>query len=639
MPRLRVPRWVRRVLAVAAALTIVATVVVVAFGLSVPLPADPVIPQASVLYYRDGRTVLARVGANNRTDVPLSLVPPAVRRAVLTAEDRGFYGHSGVSIRGIARAFVADVMGGDSQGASTITQQYVRNAYLTQRRTAGRKAREAVLALKIEHRYRKNQILERYLNTVYFGRGAYGIEAAAMAYFDTTVDRLTPAQGAVLAAVIKDPTNFDPAVDPTGARDRWHYIVATMAKLGWADRMLPAYPAIGGRSDGAAAGPLGLVVDQVERELAGHGISPQLLGTGGLSVVTTIDPAAQRAADEQAATLRRTQPGDLHAAIVAVEPATGAVRAYHGGERGGFFDDAAAPRPPDATFKPVVLAAGLRQGVSYQSLWNGNSRRLFPDRGGVPLVNPADMDYPGCPLDTAMQWALNTPYYALAQRIGGARLRELAVSLGVSDSYDGQRSLVDGPGAPKPGRTRADLSLGVYPVTPADLASVYGTFAAGGIRADRHLVEHVTGSDGHRTYTAATRRTQALPAPVAADVSTVLAQVNQFDEFLYGRPFGRPAATMTGEQRYGDTEDYSDAWTAGYTPQLAAVVWVGRAKPGPIRDTSGAPIDGVGAPDTIWRDFLTAALAGQPPTPLPPPAHVGSVDAGEIRSTHPKARA
>jgi membrane peptidoglycan carboxypeptidase len=234
--------------------------------------------------------------------------------------------------------------------------------------------------------------------------------------------------------------------------------------------------------------------------------------------------------------------------------------------------------------------------------------------------------------------SLNTPFYALAQKIGGARMRELAVSMGVSDNYDGQRSLVDGPGAPKPGRTRADISLGVYPVTPADLATVYATFAAGGVRADRHLVDHVTGPDGHRTYTAAPRHTQILPAPVTADVSTVLAEVNDLDEYIYGRPLGRPVANMTGEQRYGDTKDYSDAWTAGYTPQLATVVWVGRAKPGPIRDAAGWPIDGMGVPDKMWRDFLTAALAGQPPTPLPPPAHVGSVDAGEIRPPHQKAR-
>src|SRR5690242_1325944 len=208
---------------VALVLAVVAIGTVGAYAGSVKLPDDPVVAQASVLYYRDGRTVLARVGSNDRTDVPLRKVPLSVRRAVLAAEDRGFYQHSGISARGVARAAWADTVGGGSEGASTISQQYVRNAYLTQRRTAERKAKEAVLAMKIELRYSKDQVLERYLNTVYFGRGAYGIEAAAAAYFGVTADRLTLAQGAVLAAAIKDPWNLDPAVDPKAARDRWSW--------------------------------------------------------------------------------------------------------------------------------------------------------------------------------------------------------------------------------------------------------------------------------------------------------------------------------------------------------------------------------------------------------------------------------
>ena len=179
-------------------------------------------------------------------------------------------------------------------------------------------------------------------------------------------------------------------------------------------------------------------------------------------------------------------------------------------------------------------------------------------------------------------------------------------------------------GGPRPGRTRADIALGVYPVSPADLASVYATFAAGGVRSDRHVVERVTRPGGRQSYTAAPRQRRVLADAVTADVSTVLAEVADNDGALPDRP----AATKTGTQQYGDTDDNSDAWTAGYTPQLAAVVWVGRAEPGPIRDASGRPIQGDGLPVRMWRDFLTAALAGQPVAPLPPPADLGSVDAG-----------
>ncbi|MEV4136262.1 biosynthetic peptidoglycan transglycosylase, partial [Dactylosporangium sp. NPDC049742] len=255
---------------------------------SVHLPGAPLRPQASVLYYRDGRTVLARVGVTDHTDVPLSAIPEPVRRAVIAAEDRGFHEHWGVSVRGVFRAAVADA-GGARQGASTITQQYVRNAYLTQQVTAGRKAREFALAVKLERAVPKDEILARYLNTIYYGRGAYGIAAAAHAYFGVPPDRLDAAQGAVLAAVVKDPSYFDPAVNPAEALDRWRWIVAAMGAAGTL-----AYPAVLPATRGTAE--LGLVVDQVERELAARGITAQQLHTGGLAVVTTLDPGAQGAA-------------------------------------------------------------------------------------------------------------------------------------------------------------------------------------------------------------------------------------------------------------------------------------------------------------------------------------------------------
>src|SRR2546430_9809774 len=260
-------RYLERLVRGVLALAVTGVVAVGGYAASVPLPPEPVVAQASVLYYSDGRTVLARVGANDRTDVPLGRVPLDVRRAVLAAEDRGFYDHLGISARGVLRAGWADAVGGGNEGASTITQQYVRNAYLTQRRTASRKAREAVLAMKIETRYTKDQVLERYLNTGYFGRGAYGIEAAAVAYFGIPAERLTLAQGAVLASLIKDPWNFDPAVDAQAARDRWQWVIASIDRLHWAQVADVRYPAVAPRPGSASAGPLGLIVDQVEQEL------------------------------------------------------------------------------------------------------------------------------------------------------------------------------------------------------------------------------------------------------------------------------------------------------------------------------------------------------------------------------------
>jgi len=223
-----------------------------------------------------------------------------------------------------------------------------------------------------------------------------------------------------------------------------------------------------------------------------------------------------------------------------------------------------------------------------------------------------------CPLDVAMVRSLNTPFYALTELLGPAQVRTLAVALGVADTYQGRRSLVDDTGGPEPGNTRADICLGIYPVTPADLATVYATFAAGGIRAERHFVESVRGEDGGKRYTTTPRRVRVLPENVASAVTTVLAEVVD----AHGPVPGRPAAGKTGTQQYGDTADNSDAWMAGYTPQLATAVWVGRAVPGPIRDAAGRPIEGDTMPAALWSAFLTQALAGQPAAALPDPTDI-----------------
>ncbi|GIF08939.1 transglycosylase domain-containing protein [Actinoplanes siamensis] len=620
----------RRILAVAAAVLTFWTGAGVgaaeAYVESVPVPGAAPQPQASVLYYRDGRSILARVGATDHNDVPLSAISPELRRAVLIAEDRDFYDHAGVSLRGVARAMVADA-GGQRQGASTITQQYARNAFLSQAVTVDRKMRELALAVNLEREHSKDEILEAYLNTIYYGRGAYGIAAAAGAYFGVTPDRLDFGQSAVLAAVIKDPWGFDPDHDPTAARRRWNWIVATARDSGWVDPSTFTYPTTK-PAVSPIGGPLGLVVDQVERELAGHGITSRQLHTQGLKVVTTLDKAAEQAALSSVQAQLRGQPAGLQAALVALDPATGGVRAYYGGERGsGYFDNAAAPHPAASTFKPIVLAAALGRGIAYQSRWDGSSPRLFPDRG-VPLRNHDNLQCPECTLQHAMVDSLNTPFYAVTAQIGPDRVRDTAVRLGIPEKYDGRKSMVDVKGDPAPGRTRGDISMGRYPVVPGDLATVYATLAGGGVRHQRHFVQSVTGSDG-AGYTTPDSAATVLDPRIAADVTTVLQSVVREHDITPGRP----AAGKTGTQQYLDTPDNQDAWMAGYTPELASVVWVGKAKPGPLRDARNKPIEGDTMPSYIWRDFTKSALQGRPVTPLPAPAHVGSAAAGDFGKT------
>lgn len=619
------------------AMFVTLTGVAAGYAATVPLPDEPYEPQASVLYYQDGKTVLARLGVMNRTDVALSDIPKSMRRAVLVAEDRAFYDHSGLSLRGVARAAFANLKG-DAQGASTITQQYARNAYLTQERTATRKAREMVLALKIENKYSKDEILGKYLNTIYFGRGAYGIAAAAQAYFGVTPSQLTLEQGALLAAVIRSPWGFDPAVDEKAARARWKWVIDSLRNAGYLKPSAAAAAEFPTTLPATASmenlnGPNGHIADAVERELEANGVSPQVLHTAGLRIVTTIDQQAQKAAIAQLKTVSTAGP-NLRAALVAIDPATGGIRAYYGGSQGqGYYDDAIAPRPPASTFKPIALAAGLKEGVSYLSEWDGSSPRTFPGR---ILYNQKDLQCPYCTLDQAMLQSLNTPFYALTEKIGVTKVRDLALKLGVSASYEDVPSLVDVEGDPLPGKTRADISLGRYAVSPADLATVYATFAAQGNRIERHIVELVTAGgkpaagDGQSKevwYSASPSSERVLDAGVAADVTTVLHHVAEAS----GQPEGHEAAAKTGTQQWGNTSDNQDAWLAGYTPDLAAVVWVGSATPGPIRDTAGKPIAGDGLPAQLWRDFMTDALRQTTPAALPDPAHVGLLQAGDAK--------
>ena len=598
------------------------------FIASVDLPPEPAAPEASLLLYADGRTVLAQVGILNRVDVPLSRVPGHVRLAVLAAEDRGFYGHNGLSARGVVRAAISNAAGNDLQGASTITQQYVKNAYLIQDRTLRRKATEAAMALRLEDRLSKNEILERYLNTIYFGRGAYGIGAAAHTYFGVPVDQLSLSQGAVLAAVIKDPWAFDPAENPGPARSRWRWVMSAMVGEGWvgAARAADAVysePVPLSAHRPASQGAAGLIVDQVERELTTNGISPQLLRTGGLRVVTTIDHRAQQTAVEEIDRVLADQPANLRAALVAIEPDTGAVRAYYGGDQGqGSFDFAGGARPPGSTFQPVVLAAALRQGISSRSRWDGSSPRTFPDRGGVPLYNPRNEQCRNCTLVRAMARSLHTPFYDVATHVGPETIASLGHDLGVAPMRHSAPTLVDLPGEPAPGRTRADIAVGRYPIAPADLATVYAVFAAEGMWHQRHVVRSVTSQGFVSLPVAVPAARRVLDPAVTADVTEALAATPGPD-----LPGSRPAVTRTATVPWTDAGDSQDAWIAGYTPELATAIWIGPEVPGPIRDNTGRDVGGDTLPRDAWRAFVERCLQDMPESSLQPPAHVGSIDA------------
>jgi membrane peptidoglycan carboxypeptidase len=602
-------------------------------GLQVPLPADAGAKQVSRIYYADGKTLLATVGAENRTNVPLSQVPIWMQHAIIAAEDRTFYDNNGISLGGIARAMWANVRGQEVQGGSTITQQYVKNAHLTEERTVSRKFREIGWAIKANQKYSKNQILEFYLNTIYFGRGAYGIESAARTYFGVPASKLTVSQSAVLAGVIKAPSVYDPASDLQRAKVRWEYVLDGMVEQKWldpAERAQQTYPKtrkVVPSSGGSTHldGWSGLIVHQVEKELQARGIDEQTIRTGGLKIVTTIDAKAQQAAVDAATETFANQPEDMEKALVAVEPGTGRVRAYYGGERGyGNLDLANSRFRPGSSFKAYTLATAVSQGISIKSYWNGADNQKFPGET-VAVRNSEGSSCARCNVIEATVKSLNTTYYALAQKVGADKVLELAKNAGITNPKVDQTLSV----------TR-QVALGDLRVSPLEHANGFATFAAKGLHADTYFVERVE-QGGRVVYPPRQAQTnRAFSADVAADATYAMEQVYR-QSTRAKIDDGRQAAAKTGTAQLLKSANNSDAWMCGYTPQLAAVVWVGHSAGDAklVNAETGSIVYGAGLPRTMWAKFMSGALAGTEKLDFPPPKYIGLADAGNVASPAP----
>jgi membrane peptidoglycan carboxypeptidase len=631
-------RWVRRGLYVAAVVVLLLPIVTFAmayFIVDIPKPGDIRTNQVSTILASDGSELAKLVPPEgNREDVSISQVPVHVRQAVIAAEDRNFYSNPGFSFTGFARAFKNNIFGGDTQGGSTITQQYVKNALVgSQRAGIGgliRKAKELVIATKMSGEWSKDDVLQAYLNIIYFGRGAYGISAASKAYFGKPVDQLTVADGALLAALIQRPSTLDPAVDLPGAKHRWNWVLDGMVDdhaLSPTDRAAqqfpPTVPPDQARAQNQISGPNGLIERQVTRELMDlFNIDEQTLNTQGLQVTTTIDPQAQKAAEDAVSKYMDGQAPDMRTAVVSIDPHNGAVKAYYGGNDAHGFDFAQAGLQTGSSFKVFALIAALEQGIGLG--YQVDSSPLTVN--GIKITNVDGESCGTCNIAQALKQSLNTSYYRLMLKLkhGADDVADAAHQAGIATSFPGVDHTLseDGKGGPP----NNGIVLGQYQTRVFDMASAYATLAASGVYHRPHFVQKVVNAEGRVLFDATNSDNageQRIPKDVADNVTSAMQPIAAYSRghTLAG---GRPSAAKTGTTQLGDTDADKDAWMVGYTPSLSTAVWVGTVTGDkPLVTKWGGAIYGSGLPSDIWKVTMDGALKGTTTESFPKPAEIG----------------
>ncbi|MBP2368772.1 transglycosylase domain-containing protein [Pseudonocardia parietis] len=560
-----------------------------------PIPStdETVQKQVATVSYADGGQLARLVPEHgNRIRVGMESIPPHVREAVLAAEDRTFYSNPGFDITGIMRAVLNQLTGG-AGGGSTITQQYVKNTLVGNDATYWRKYKELVVSLKVSGQKSKDEILNGYLNAIYFGRGAYGIESASLAYYGKPAAQLTPSEGALLAGIIQSPSNWDPANSPESARERWNFVLGGMAQQGWiseADRKAAVFPETIPPENTSRSSSLtderGHILNAVRSELGSLGISEQAFAQGGLQVTTTIAPQRQQELTEAVRGEMEGQPEILRSGAVAIDPQTGGIVGYYGGENGTGLDYATVMKQPGSTFKPFAVLAGLLEDdpVGLGTVFDGSER--------PGLRNAEGANCPSCDLKQAMTISNNVVFTKLAAQIGPQKVAEAARLAGITAPME---------------NPDARLPLGNKEVTPVQLASSYATIAAGGVWHAPHLVSKVVDSEGNVLYEYAPGQgEQRFPEQVARNVSESMMNVVEQDDVEL--PGGQPAAGKTGTVQSRFEGENNDAWFAGFTPEIATAVWIGTDRNDPIRTASGEPVSGKGLPADVWQEFMSSAV-------------------------------
>jgi len=594
------------------------------FTVSIPDPNAFVNSQSTIIQYADGQEV-GRLGSENRTIVKLANIPLHVREAVMAAEDRNYYSESAISPQGIARAIWDNIKSlGKGGGGSTITQQYAKTAFLSPERTIIRKVKEFVIAIKLQQQMSKDQILENYLNTIYFGRGSYGIQTASEVYFGRSVKQLTISQAAVLASILNAPGFFDPSYGENNLKRlqyRFQYVVDGMYKAKWineAEYKAVKFPVIKDRvTSGALAGPKGYLISWVVHELKNLGFTEEQLQTGGYVIKTTLEKRAQTAAvDAVDKIIPQKIPDDLKVGLISIRPGTGEIVAMYGGKDylvSQLNNATQSIAQAGSTYKPFAIIAALENGIPLTSIWNGGSPKVYDDIGAqkpYPVFNYSNEQFGDIDLLEATAHSVNTIFVPLGMKAGVENVVDAARRAGIPSSVE----MIATP----------SISLGVSSPHVIDVANAYATFAANGLYSKPFIIKEVLGSNGGIFYQGSISTQQVFQPNIIADLTYALEQVPIRGTSAWAlSSFGRPSAGKTGT-----TTNNGAAWYNGYVPQLATSVAMFRTDAtlslngiGGLRSVTGGTY-----PAMIWNAYMKKALKGLPIERFPEPANVNGIE-------------
>lgn len=574
--------------------------------ISVPQPSQIATAQTTILYYDDGVTELGRLGEANRVSIDFYQVPLQTQQAMLAAEDREFYEHGGFSIRGISRAVVTNLIGAaGAGGGSTITQQYAKNAYLTQERTISRKLRELVLSIKLETLISKDQILQDYLNTIYFGRGAYGIETAANQYFGKSVSQLEISESAVLAAIVQAPNGLTPEENLGRLTSRWNYVLDGMVEKSWIsqeERSSITFPEIRPYERiNVFGGPQGYLIEQVRQIMYETGITDDQINLLGLRVITTFNKVAQ---DAMIAAVNEQGPTEniegLRIGVASVRPETGEVVAMYGGAdylENQLNNATQMIGQAGSTFKTFALAAGLENDVSLATTFSGENKTMV---GTYEVVNYGNKSYgERITLLKATQDSINSAYVELADMVGPETVFNAAKRAGIpADAVGMEPNLA--------------FTLGTTSPNVVDIAAAYATFASRGLQVAPSYIQSITAGSGDILYKLNPKPVQAFSTDIADTINYALQEVVQVGTGKAAKALGRPVAGKTGT-----TNDNKSALFAGYTPELStAVMFVKDGPDGQPMTLSGTggmrSVTGGSYPARIFTSYMKGALRDLP---------------------------